>query len=126
MQINKNIVKAVKYIIVNILILAIIYLLYITHIRICPIYNLLKMPCPGCGLTTSVIYLLKGNIIMSLRYNIITIPLIVIYLICAFGYIINKKSLKESINKHKNKIIVFSIIIFIISLIINLTNPLLY
>ena len=127
MKIKNNIIK---YIIINIFVLIIIYLFYLANIRICLIYNLFKIPCPGCGLTTSVMYLLKGDFLSSLQYNIITIPLIVIYIICSCWYIIDmlsdKQTLKKVISENNKKIIVVSIIIFIISFIKNLTNPLLY
>ena len=120
----------IKYIIINIFILIIIYLFYIANIRICLVYNLLKIPCPGCGLTTSVMYLIKGDILGSLQYNIITIPLILIYIIGNGWYIIdlikNKQTLNQFINKNKILIIVVSVILFIISGVSNIANPLLY
>ena len=127
MKIKSNIIK---YIIVNIFILIIIYLFYLSNIRICLIYNLFKIPCPGCGLTSSVMCLLKGDFLSSLQYNIITIPLIFIYLICSCWYIVdtlnNKQTLKLILNKNKSLIIVLSILLFIISFVKNLNNPLLY
>lgn len=118
------------YIMVNIFILIIIYVLYLKNIRICLIYNLFKIPCPGCGLTSSVMSLLHGDILKSLQYNIITIPLIIGYTICSIWYIVDnirgKNSLMELVNKNKVKLIMVSVIIFIISLMKNLTNPLLY
>ena len=127
MKIKNNIIK---YIIINIFVLIIIYLFYLANIRICLIYNLFKIPCPGCGLTTSVMYLLKGDFLSSLQYNIITIPLIFIYLICSCWYIVdtlnNKQTLKLILNKNKSLIIVLSILLFIISFVKNLNNPLLY
>lgn len=127
MKIKNNIIK---YIIINIFVLIIIYLFYLANIRICLIYNLFKIPCPGCGLTTSVMYLLKGDFLSSLQYNIITIPLIVIYLICSCWYIIdilkNKQTLKLIINKNKSLIIIVCLLLFIISFLKNLNNPLLY
>ena len=130
MKIKNSFINILKYILFNILLLYIIYLAYLINIRICLIYKLFKIPCPGCGLTNSVIYLINGNILKSLQYNIITIPLIVIYIICSCWYIIDmlsdKQTLKKVISENNKKIIVVSIIIFIISFIKNLTNPLLY
>ena len=123
-------IKIIKYIIINISILIIIYLLYLTDIRICLIYNLFKIPCPGCGLTNSVMHFIKGDILGSLQYNIITIPLIINYTIFSFWYISdiikNKQTLNGFFDKNKRLIMITSILIFIISSIKNLNNPLLY
>ena len=127
-MIKKN--KLIKYIIINISLLIIIYLLYLYNIRICLIYNIFKIPCPGCGLTSSVMHLIKGDILGSLQYNIITIPLIINYTIFSFWYISdiikNKQTLNGFFNKNKRLIMITSILIFIISSIKNLNNPLLY
>ncbi len=123
-------INLIKYIIANIFILVIIYLLYLKKIRICPIYNLFKVPCPGCGITTSLVYLLKGDILASIQYNIITIPLIITYTMFSMWYfldiITNKNTLKKWVNKRRNLLIIFCIGIFIITLTRNLTNPILY
>lgn len=120
----------IKYIILNILILSIIYLSYINNFRICLTYNLFKIPCPGCGLTTSLVSLLHGDILKSLQYNILTIPLIITYAFFSFWYILdlirNKTTLNEFFYKNKSKLIFICIIIFIIVSIRNITNPLLY
>jgi len=39
----------------------------------CPSYTYFDIYCPGCGNTRSVQHLLKGDIIDSLRYNIVPI-----------------------------------------------------
>lgn len=125
---KKNII--IKYIITNILLLVIIYLLYHFQKRICLIYNLFRIPCPGCGLTRSVNYLIHGDIKMSLKYNIITIPLSIVYSVYLIWYLIdiirNKDSLIIFIKKNKKIILVIVVIIVVISELINLNNPLLY
>lgn len=67
---------------------------------------------------------------MSIKYNIIAIPLTVVYLIYSLWYVIDiikhKNTLINFIEKYKKIIIALSIIIFFISLIKNLNNPLLY
>lgn len=67
---------------------------------------------------------------MSLKYNMLAIPLIVIYIVYSLWYIIDiiksKNTLINFIEKNKKIIIALSIIIFLISLIKNLNNPLLY
>lgn len=39
----------------------------------CPSYTLLDIYCPGCGNTRSVQHLLKGDILGSLKFNIVPI-----------------------------------------------------
>ena len=109
-------------------------LLYIYFIcfgkRVCLIYNIFKIPCSGCGLTRSIFYLFNKDIQMSLKYNILTIPLILLYTINSIWYLIdcirNKNTLKRFIEKYKKHIIIVAIILFSISLIKNLNNSLLY
>lgn len=125
-----NINKIIKYITVNILLLAIMCLCYYFQIRICLTYNIFKIPCPGCGLTRSINYLINGNILMSLKYNIITIPLIIGYTLYSIYYIKdiikNQNTLAKLIDKNKTIIIIICVIIVIISEFKNLHNPLLY
>lgn len=96
-------------------------------IRICPFFNIFKVPCPGCGLTRSIICLFKGNFLESIQYNILGFPILIfccIYIILIF---INKYDQLELIFvKHKKKIIAGSIILLIITELINLKNPKLY
>ena len=47
----------------------------------CPFRELTGLYCPGCGNTRSIIHLLDGDILMSLRYNIVPIILILIFAI---------------------------------------------
>lgn len=126
----RKINKIFKYIIINIFILVIIYLFYLKGIRICLIYNVFHVPCVGCGLTRAIICLLQGDFIKSIQYNLLAIPICFIYSLMTVWYIIDaikeKNSLQEFLNKNKKKIIVICIILFFVSTIKNLTNPLLY
>ncbi len=44
---------------------------------ICPVMRFFGIPCPGCGLTKSVIHAYKGEFGLSLQYNWWGIPLII-------------------------------------------------
>lgn len=122
--------KVTKYIIINITILIIIYLFYINNIRICLIYNLFKIPCAGCGLTRSIIHITKFELNKSIEYNLLGIPILVIYIICFIWKVIDiikgKKTFNIWLNKNEKKIILISCIIFIIVFFRNVFNPLLY
>lgn len=48
------------------------------HIPVCPFYDKLHLYCPGCGNTRSVMALLRGDILASLRYNITPVLLVVL------------------------------------------------
>lgn len=122
--------KIVKYITINILIFVVICLLYKYNKKICLVYNIFKIPCPGCGLTRAIFTLAKGDIKESIKYNIIAIPLIIFYVLYNLIYILdiiqNKNRLDKWINKYKKILIFVTIIITIISEIKNILNPLLY
>lgn len=127
MKTNKQIFK---YIIINIFILTIIYLFYLNDIRVCLVYNLFKFPCPGCGLTRSIIHILNMNIEESIQYNILGLPILVMFVVINIWILIDiimkKQTIRNFIQKNKKIIIVISIILFLISLIKNINNPILY
>lgn len=126
----KNKEKVLKYIVINFIVLITIYLIYLKDLRICLLYNVFKIPCAGCGLTRSISFLLKGDIISSLKYNWIGILLIVVYGIYFIWYmkdlVKNQNTLIEFLNRNKKKIVTVCIIVFIINSIRNINNPLLY
>jgi hypothetical protein len=73
------IVIAVPLIIIALVTLLNNFIIYLgTILPQCPFYKLTGYYCPGCGNTRSVIHLMKGDIIGSLRYNIAPITLIII------------------------------------------------
>jgi len=60
------------------------YIVRITlNFPICPFYQVFHLYCPACGNTRSVLALLKGDILTSLRYNIV--PILLLFLcLCAY------------------------------------------
>lgn len=52
----------------------------------CPIYTIIGIPCPGCGMTRSLIALIQGDLQKSFYFHVLCIPTIV----CAIVYFFNK------------------------------------
>ncbi len=50
------------------------------HQLACPIKEYLHIKCPGCGLQSSLIALLQGDILLSWQYHPATIPLLLFVL----------------------------------------------
>lgn len=46
------------------------------HLLSCPVKTYAGLDCPGCGLQRSILYLLKGDLEMSLRMHPAGIPLV--------------------------------------------------
>lgn len=45
---------------------------------LCPILRLYGVPCPGCGLTKSVIFLYQGDIVASIGFHVLGIVIVAI------------------------------------------------
>lgn len=115
-----------KNLLIVILIIGLALALNFFKIRTCPIFILFKIPCPGCGLTRAVSLILKGQIVASLEYNILPIPLFLAITTYILFYSINKELLKRIVKKYEKVIVTLSIVLTIIVWIININNPLLY
>lgn len=84
--------RRLKLIIIPILCIAIILLrnqiIYMTrYFPKCFFYDKTGYLCTSCGNTRSVIYLLKGYIIKSLRYNIAPVTLLIILILSYVQYV---------------------------------------
>lgn len=117
-----------KWLITDLFILGTISLiLNIFNIRICPFYNIFKIPCPGCGLTRAFIELFKLNLLESVRYNILCIPISLAFLVYFLFVLLKKeKCILNFFNVNKVLIIIISVLFLFISFLINLNNSLLY
>lgn len=63
------------------------------HLPPCTFYQLTGFPCPGCGNTRSVLALLKGNFLLSLRYNIFPLmagTILLLFYLELWGYLLHR------------------------------------
>lgn len=87
----------------------------------CPYYELTSNPCPFCGVTSDIRNILKGKLFED-KYNIISIPILIIALLEFVGRVtlFRNKSKVESIDFRMNIVkvdFIYHGIIFILILI---------
>lgn len=115
---------------INLIILFFIILSNLFNFRICLIYNLFHIPCPGCGATRASYLLLTGNFVESIKYSLLPLILIIILLILfiwsLIDYITKKYTLKSYIIKNKKIFIIISVFLTIMLWIRNIYNSYLY
>lgn len=76
-----------------------------TSQSICPFKMLTGFPCPGCGITKSIIFLYKGDIMQSLSYHIFGPPVILfcIVAICVLTFeLITRKNYFDKLIYNRN------------------------
>lgn len=75
-----------------------------TDQSLCPFKMLIGFPCPGCGITKSLVYLYEGNLYKSLSYHILG-PFVVLFcvitIIVLFTELITKKEYFDGIVYNK-------------------------
>lgn len=95
-------------------------------IKICPFFNFFNVPCPGCGLTRSIICLLHGDFLKSIQYNVLGIPIVIF---CCFYVVVVLMNQYDRLEmfflKYRKRIIVGAVVVLILVECINLRNPLL-
>lgn len=99
----------------------------LVDIRICPFFYLFNIPCPGCGLTRSVLAILKLDIKSSVQYNFLGIIIVIGFIFYFLVYFFDKRNIVNTfLVKNKKMVIIMAIVLLIIAEIINFNNKLLY
>lgn len=83
----------------------------------------MHIPCPGCGLARGAKELLQGHILKAEKYNLLTVPIFVFFIIASILMIIDiiKKSNKtEKVLTKLSKHYILIITIVLINWIINI------
>ena len=115
--------KENKRLIVFFLLLSIFLLLILFGLKFnCPIKSIFHISCPGCGLTRSITSLLHLDILNSIYYNILGIPLF-LFLVTSYLLIvidvIKKRNYLQSFLHRLSKYYLVIIILLIITFILN-------
>ncbi len=115
MKINKSLL-----ILTLLLIAAIIF--YIVRFP-CLVVTLFDVNCPGCGMTHAIDSLLKLDIIGALKYNLLSVPLVIIVIISVIlmikDIILKKDTYFDLLIKILDKYKWLIIIVIVLNTIIN-------
>jgi hypothetical protein len=66
---------------------------------LCPFKMATGMPCPGCGITKSLIFLYQGELTKSISYHLFGLPL-VLFCVISLGILIAKLTTNKLYFKH--------------------------
>ena len=107
-----------EFLIINLIVFFLMVLSGFLNFRICLIYNIFKIPSPGCGMTRALYMLLNGHFLKSLRYNFLFIIVLLFYIIFIIwnllDYKFKKNTFSQFTNKYKYAIFVFFLILVIV------------
>ena len=67
-------------------IIVVLFLLFIFVGYSCPFRLILGIPCPGCNMTTSLIYFLHGDLYTSIYYHALLLPTGIVFVLCILFY----------------------------------------
>mgnify|MGYP002517129492 FL=1 len=98
-----------KYLVFTFAFLYIIYIFYGGEGLICPFFFMTKLKCPGCGITTMLISLLRFDFISAFKANaflLITLPIIIFEIL--FSIFFNFKNYK--LKKYNDIFLIFYLI----------------
>ncbi len=99
-------------------ILMLLYLLFIlfgdSEYSFCYFYNLTHLPCPGCGLTRAIRYLLNGEFLLALKYHFFSFFVFFVISLVLLSFVVKKIDFYlELILKQKFLIIIFLFLILL-------------
>jgi hypothetical protein len=80
------------------------------HQLVCPVKKYVHIDCPGCGLQRSFVALLKGDILLSIHYHPVTVPLLLFFLYGMLHAIFKFK--------HGNKIVLY-VYLFVAAILVS-------
>ena len=117
--------------VVNTLILLISVILFVMIFILdakipCVFKNTLGISCPGCGMTRAIHEILHFNLLQAMKYNILSIPLVLLGIISTpvviYDIIFNKNIFINNVNKIFSKYWYIVLIIVGITMLINNIN----
>lgn len=85
-----------------------------TDQSLCPLKMLSGFPCPGCGITKSLVYFYEGDIYKSLYYHILG-PFVVLFCVVTIGVLTAELITKKEYFNHLlfNKKLAYGLAIFL-------------
>ena len=75
-----------------------VLLLFLLFIGVyCPIQKIFGIPCPGCNMTTSLYYLIQGNLKASMFYHAMLIPTMIFGLLIFYCHIKKNEEVERAV-----------------------------
>lgn len=118
---NKNRIINIEIILIYLILFLLFYVLNFDWT--CPIKYFLHIECPGCGLTRSFKALIHLDIISSIKYNLLGIPIFLIVIVSIFyllkDIIKGENKTTNFILKYISKYYIVIFLILIVNMVIN-------